>query len=193
MKPHPPWATLTSTAAAIAMPASAAIGGGARRPDDRLSRGLKDLLAGAWVRAGWREDLPADPPAHPRFARPGPAPSARRTPRPSACPPGSAHSGPTRPHHGRNQKPSFPQEDNSPSWRSSDSRLSIWCVVSGFRIYLMSWTRVIAATAGCHQLEMTSVTVLPDRHGAALQRLKGGGLIYGGPGARVSPSGRGIR
>ena len=82
---------------------------------------------GLGVRAGWREDLPADPSAHPRSARPGPAPSARRTPRPSACPPGSAHSGPTRPHHGRNQKPSFQQEDNSRSWRSSGSRLSISC------------------------------------------------------------------
>jgi hypothetical protein len=47
MKPHPPWATFTSTAAAITMPASAAIGGGAKRPDDRLGRGRKDLLAGA--------------------------------------------------------------------------------------------------------------------------------------------------
>ena len=33
MKPQLPWATLTSTAAAIPMPASAAINGGAVRPD----------------------------------------------------------------------------------------------------------------------------------------------------------------
>jgi hypothetical protein len=52
------------------------------------------------------------------------------------------------PGHGVHRAPAFPSR----------------AVVSGFRIYLMSWTRVIAATAGCHQPEMTSVTVLPDGH-----------------------------
>jgi len=41
MKPQLPWATLASTAAAIPMPASTAIGGGAKRPDDLHGRGLK--------------------------------------------------------------------------------------------------------------------------------------------------------
>ncbi|HEX2746182.1 MAG TPA: class I SAM-dependent methyltransferase [Streptosporangiaceae bacterium] len=34
---------------------------------------------------------------------------------PSACPPGSARSGPTRPHHGRHRTPSSQREDNSQS------------------------------------------------------------------------------
>jgi hypothetical protein len=53
MKPDLTWATLTSTATAIPMPASTAIGGGAKRPDDRHGRALVDLVAGArgpsWV------------------------------------------------------------------------------------------------------------------------------------------------
>jgi hypothetical protein len=56
MKPDLTWATLTSTATAIPMPASTAIGGGAKRPDDRHGRALRDLVAGArapgWVVAG---------------------------------------------------------------------------------------------------------------------------------------------
>jgi len=53
MKPHPTWATLTTTATAIPMPASTAIGGGAKRPADRDSRALSELVAEArgpgWV------------------------------------------------------------------------------------------------------------------------------------------------
>ena len=47
MKPHPTWATLTTTATAIPMPASTAIGGGAKRPDDRDGRALRELVAEA--------------------------------------------------------------------------------------------------------------------------------------------------
>ena len=106
---------------------------GWRRPRPEAARSARTTATAgrsgtSWrvpgARAGRREDRPGDPGAHPRSARPGPAPSARRNPRPSACPPGSAHPGPTRPHHGRNRKPSSEQEDNSPSWRSSCSRLS---------------------------------------------------------------------
>ena len=121
MKPDLTWTTLTSTATAIPMPASTAIGGGAKRPTTPRPA-LRDLVAGdrgpGWVAGRCRRSLNS-----PRSARPGRAPSARRTPRRSACPPGSAHPGPTRPHHGRNRKPAFEQEDNSPSWRSSCSRL----------------------------------------------------------------------
>ena len=52
MKPHPAWATLTSMATAIPRPASTAIGGGARRPDDRHGPALGDLVAGTRG-AGW--------------------------------------------------------------------------------------------------------------------------------------------
>ena len=61
MRPQLAWATLTSTATAIPMPASTAIGGGAKRPDDRHGRALRDFVAGPGARAGWREDLPGDP------------------------------------------------------------------------------------------------------------------------------------
>jgi hypothetical protein len=37
-------------------------------------------------------------------------------------------------------------------------------IVTGFRIYLMSKTRATGTTAGCHQPQMTSVTVPPGRH-----------------------------
>ena len=47
MRPNLPWVTLTSTAAVIPMPASAAITGGAKRPDDGRGR-AKDVAAGAW-------------------------------------------------------------------------------------------------------------------------------------------------
>jgi hypothetical protein len=121
MKPRPTWATLTSTATAIPMPASTAIRGGAKRPDDRHGRALRDIVAEArgpgWVAGRSARRSLSSPQV--RAAR-----AARRTPRRSACPPGSAHPGPTRPHHGRNRKPSFEQEDNSSSWRSSCSRLS---------------------------------------------------------------------
>ena len=40
MRPHLPWVTLTSTAAVIPMPASAAITCGAKRPDDGRGRAL---------------------------------------------------------------------------------------------------------------------------------------------------------
>jgi hypothetical protein len=43
--PHPPWATLTSTTAAIPRPASAAINGGAARPADGRGRVLDEVAA----------------------------------------------------------------------------------------------------------------------------------------------------
>ena len=52
MKPHLKWDILTSTATAIPMPASTAIGGGAKRLDDRHGRALRDLVAGARPRLG---------------------------------------------------------------------------------------------------------------------------------------------
>ena len=127
MKPHLPWVTLTSTAVVIPMAASTAIRGGATRPGSGHGWALEDLAAGAGGAGRVAGRSASRSLAHPRFARPGPAPSARRTPRPSACLPGSARSGPIRPRHGRNPKPSFQQEDDSPSWRSPGSRLSVSC------------------------------------------------------------------
>ena len=93
--PQPTLATMTSTAAAIAIPASAATGGATARTPGR-GRALREIRSREpGARAGRREDPPAAPGAHPRSARPALGPSAHRTPRPSAGPPGSAHSGPT--------------------------------------------------------------------------------------------------
>ena len=61
MKPHLPCVTLTSMAVVIPMPASTAIRGGVKRPDSGRGWVLEDLAAGPGVRAGWREDRPADP------------------------------------------------------------------------------------------------------------------------------------
>jgi hypothetical protein len=61
MRPRLPRITLTSMAVVIPMPASTAIRGGAKRPDSGRGWVLEDLAAGPGVRAGWREDQPADP------------------------------------------------------------------------------------------------------------------------------------
>ncbi len=52
MKPQLPWATLTSTAVVIPMPASTAIRGGAKRPGSGPGWAPRDLAAGAWGASG---------------------------------------------------------------------------------------------------------------------------------------------
>ena len=61
-------------------------------------------LWGRGVRLGRRAGPEGGPQARPRSGRPGPVQFGLRTRRPSTCPPGSAHSGPTGPRRGRHRK-----------------------------------------------------------------------------------------
>ena len=115
MRPHLPSVTLTSTAAVIPMPASAAITGGAKRPDDGRAWALADLATGAWdagrVAGRSASRSLSSPQVRAASARP-----IRSSNSPAVSLPAwkcSLRSNTTASRS--NRKPSFQQDDNSPS------------------------------------------------------------------------------